>query len=250
MIIKQEYNAAGKGNIGVTICENQHFVGVINTIAIKKNESIKNISQRIWLSQVNFYNQLLIVEVYYPNKGTFTAQYWVPVCGKVPTLLNYSEIIMEPNWVGIQIPPQILSRDDIESLVAGSKQFADLMQGYGYQGYLCCDTILTNERKILFTEINVRPGAETHAYVLARHFFGEGYESRMVVLTRGGIKTNSFLKAYGKLKAKNLLLINKQNSGIAFLTVDESYAQKLEYLIAAPDLAGVHSLEKQIADSY
>jgi hypothetical protein len=124
------------------------------------------------------------------------------------------------------------------------------MQERGYLGYLCCDAILTDDDKILFTEINVRPGAETHAYVLAQHLFGEGYENKMIVLTRNGLKTDSFINTYNELKDKNLLLSNDDEAGIVLLTVDDTNSKQFEYLVAAPDLKIAYTLEKKLSNLF
>lgn len=250
VIVKQDYNASGKGNIGISFNKNHHFVGVIKTIILKNDQCINEIAYRLWSQYTNSRNTRLIVEVYYPNKGTFTAQFWSPSRGQEPALLSYSEIRMESRWVGIQIPPRMLSSEQTTNLIAYSKQFACIMQERGYQGYLCCDAILTDDNKILFTEINVRPGAETHAYILSRQLFGTGYENKMVVFTRNGLKTDSFIKAYNELKNKNLLLNNGDNAGIVILTVDDSDSKQLEYLVAAPDLKSAHAFENKLKNLF
>jgi hypothetical protein len=246
IIIKQDYNASGKGNIGVGMSEHQDFVGVIQKILISKDDDMEETAKQVWSLLINSCNKQLIVEVYYPNKGTFTAQFWVPPKGQATTLLNYSEIRMDSRWVGVQIPPQILACDEVDSLVAYSKQFANILQARGYEGYLCCDAILTVEKGILFTEINVRPGAETHAYILARHLFGVGFEKKMVVSTRSGGKADSFANIYSRLKKENLLFTPEKNSGVILLTVDELGSHSVEYFFASHDLAGVTALEMQM----
>lgn len=246
VIIKQEYNASGKGNIGISFNKNHHFAGVIKTIILKNDQCINEIAYQLWTEHTNLQNSQLIIEVYYPNKGTFTAQFLSPPQGQEPILLSYSEIIMESRWVGVQIPPRALSLEQTKILITYSKQFACIMQERGYQGYLCCDAILTNDDKILFTEINVRPGAETHAYVLAQHLFGIGYEDKMIMLTRTGLKTNSFINTCKKLKDKNLLLNNGDDAGIVLLTVDDTDSKQFEYLVVAPDLKSAYALEKKL----
>ena len=246
VIIKQEYNASGKGNIGVSFNENQHFVGVIKTITIKEDQCMNTIAYQLWSEHINSRNKLFVIEVYYPNKGTFTAQFWSPSRGQEPMLLSYSEILMESRWVGVQIPPRTLSPEQTNALITYSKHFACIMQERGYQGYLCCDAIVTDDDKILFTEINVRPGAETHAYVLAQHLFGVGYENKMIVLTRNGLKTDSFINTYQQLEEENLLLNNEVNTGIVLLTVDDTDSKQFEYLIAAPDSGSAFALEKRL----
>jgi hypothetical protein len=246
VIIKQEYNASGKGNIGVGVNAKQKFVGVIKTFINNKYKSINQIAEEIFLTAINANNSLFVVEVYHPNKGSFTAQFRVPAQGQEPKLVNCSEILMESRWTGVQIPSLTLSIEQTNSLIGYSNQFSEIMQTGGYRGYLCCDAILTNDNKILFTEINVRPGAETHAYVLSELLFGKGYENDMMVLTRNGVRTDSFIEAYTKLKEENLLLSRENKMGIVILTVDDIYSKQLEYLIAAPDLLSIQTLEKVV----
>lgn len=248
VIIKQEFNAAGKGNIGVGKHESNHFSGVIKTIILNDKLSICEAAKQIWRDYSNAINNLLIVEVYYPNQGSFTAQYWVPPSGQEPALLNYSEILMEERWVGVQMPPRSLPSGQTNALIAHSRQFALIMQSHGYHGYLCCDAILTYDDRLLFTEINVRPGAETHAYLLARQLFGVGHENKMTVITRNGLKIDSFLATKQQLLEKNILLKNGQCNGIVLLTVDDVYSKQSEYLIAAPNLASAQLLESGLIE--
>ncbi len=247
VIIKQEYNASGKGNIGISFDNNHHFVGVIKTIILKDNQCLNEIAHQLFSELINLRNTHLVVEVYYPNKGTFTAQFLSPPRGQEPILLSYSEILMESRWVGVQIPPQTLSPEQIQTLIAYSRQLACIMQERGYLGYLCCDAILTDDNRILFTEINVRPGAETHAYILAQHLFGKGYENKMIVLTRNGLKTDSFINTHDKLQDQNLLLNNGDSAGIVLLTVDDTDSKQFEYLVAAPDLKSAYALEEKLS---
>lgn len=246
VIIKQEYNAAGKGNIGMSFGKNHPFVGVIETINLNKDHCINEIASQLWSKYINSLNTLFIVEVYYPNKGTYTAQFSIPPREKEPMLLSYSEILMESRWVGVQIPPSTLSPEQTKALITYSKKLACIMQSRGYRGYLCCDAIVTDDHKILFTEINVRPGAETHAYVLAQHLFGTGYEDKITVLTRNGLKTDSFINTYQQLNDNHLLLNNGDDTGVVLLTVDDTDSKQFEYFIAAPDLKIAHELEKKL----
>ncbi|MBA3662050.1 MAG: hypothetical protein H0W64_10000 [Gammaproteobacteria bacterium] len=246
VIIKQNYNTSGKGNIGVTFSEEQQFVGVAKTMILNADSSIDELATQIWAAYINSYNTLLILEVYYPNKGTFTAQLWIGSQGEEPEVLNFSEIRMQKNWIGVLLAPHLLSSDNINELLACSKHLAKNLQMQGYRGYICCDAILTKEDKILFTEMNARPGGETNAYILARQIFGKGYENKMVVLTYDGLKTTSFIEIYKKLKAENLLLNKINNTGVVLLTVDDVYTKQLEYLVAAPNLEKAYALEKKV----
>jgi len=246
VIIKQEHNGGGRGNIGITIDSEKTFSGVIKTIVINDKQSIAEIAQQLWANYVDNLNQQLIVEVYYPKKGTFTTMLQLSPLDQPPVLLNYSEIRMESTWVGVQIPAHALLPHQVEKLVSASMKLAHVLQAYGYQGYLCCDAILSCDNIILFTEINVRPGAETHAHTLASHLFGKDYSKQTTILTRMGMKVSSFSRVYQMLKDQGLLLSPDNPSGVAILTVDDRYSNQIEYLVAAPDLTSAYTLENQL----
>jgi len=246
VIIKQEYNSSGKGNIGISNKEDSNFVGVMKSFIVNSNEDINTVSHQLWLTNAVSKNEIFVVEVYYPNQGSFTAQFLVPKCGEEPRLLNYSEIIMESRWVGVLIPPSSLSPSQSKLLVTYSKRLAEIIQVSGYQGYLCCDTILTNDNRLLFTEINVRPGAETHAYVLAKNLFGESHQNQSTIITRNGMKTKSFSDTLEKLTNENLMLTNEKSTGVVLLTIDDMYSHEFEYLIVANDLKSANALEKKL----
>jgi len=243
VIIKQEYNASGKGNIGISNIEGVNFVGVMKSFIVNSNEDINTVSHQLWSTNADSKNEIFVVEAYYPNQGSFTAQFWVSKRGEEPTLVNYSEILMESRWVGVQIPPSVLSPSQSKLLVSYSKRLAEIIQLSGYQGYLCCDAILTHDNRLLFTEINVRPGAETHAYVLAKHLFGESHQNQSTIITRNGMKTKSFDDTFEKLRNENILLTNEKSTGVVLLTVDDTYSQEFEYLVVAKD---VHSANNDI----
>jgi hypothetical protein len=154
--------------------------------------------------------------------------------------------LMESRWVGVQIPPGVLSPIEKKELISHSEKFSSLLQAKGYQGYLCCDAILSEDQRILFTEINVRPGAETHAYLLAQSLFGLGYENNMIVLTRNDFYADSFTVLYKKLKTENLLVSAEKKWGVVLLTVDDTESKKCEYLLAGPDCFSVQTLEERM----
>lgn len=237
VIAKQEYNASGKGNIGIGIKANQSFVGVIKQMIIQLDQSIEKVANDLWSSSNH------ILEVYYPNTGTFTAQYWSPAQGE-PVLINYSEILMESRWVGIQMPPRLISQKHTEELIEYSKKLAQIIQAQGYEGYLCCDAILTHDDRIVFTEINVRPGAESHAYVLTEHLFGKIDKNKIVIQTHNMNINHSFREIYQQLNENSLLINDRNNFGVVVLTVDDD-SHKLEYLIAAPDCVSAQRLKLQ-----
>jgi hypothetical protein len=242
VIIKQDYNAAGKGNIGITRWHDSCFTGVYKTIVITIENRIEEIAAGIWGSLIDSTNQVIVVEVYHPNKGSFTAQYWIPEKGENPALLEYSEIRMHGCWYGVEFPPVNLNSLQVNTLLSCSYRLAQIMQEYGYQGYICCDAILAENDSLLMTEVNVRPGAETHAYTLAAKLRGE---NKTIFLTRKGLKTTGFAKTHQNLKDRNLLFNTGNDSGVIILTIDEKYTGELEIMVIAPSLETAHALEQK-----
>ncbi|EKD70963.1 MAG: hypothetical protein ACD_46C00314G0008 [uncultured bacterium] len=241
VMIKQEYNGGGRGNIGITLCSSTTFTGVIKSFVIQQKNEIKNIINYFWKK-----GQRFVVEVYYPNTGSFTSIFYIPPLHQKPTLLNYSEIRMESTWFGVQIPAHELSENERDILIKNSEKLAVIIQNKGYQGYICCDAIRTNDNQILFTEINVRPGAETHAHVLATQLFGTNYYQHVTILTRKGVKISSVKYALQQLEKRDLLLNSQRKFGVALLTVDEKYSKQMEYFIAAPSLADAYAIEEKM----
>jgi len=246
VIVKQDYNGGGRGNIGITIHSSATFAGVTKTIIINNGQSVDELANQIWQNYVYDLNYQLIAEVYYPNTGTFTAMLWIPALGQTPRLLHYSEIRMESTWVGVQIPAHSLSPENVDTLKNTSMQLAYIVQKSGYHGFLCCDAIRTCSNQILFTEMNVRPGAETHAHVLAAKLFGSDYPNHTTLLTRKGIHIASFAHVHQLLQKHGLLLKPHCQSGVALLTIDDRYSKQAEYLVAAPDLVSAYALESRL----
>ena len=242
VIIKQEYNSGSRGNIGITINPNCHFVGITKKLTVT-NHSLEAITKQVWGEYIDNINKCLIVEIYHPNTGTFTAMLQIQPLGQDPLLLNYSEIRMAMSWYGIQIPANRLSQQNAEKLINDSFKFASMLQQTGYEGYLCCDVIRTLDNQILFTEINVRPGAETNAHALATHLFGEKHYEKATILTNNKLKVTSFQQAYRILAAHKLLLTAQNKFGVVLLTLDERYSKQVEYFFVAPTLVEAKKME-------
>jgi hypothetical protein len=246
-IVKQDHNGGGRGNIGITVAKSSEFAGVIDTVVMDSNKSAVDVANQIWQQNIDDLNNQLIVEAYYPNTGTFTTMLWIPPAGNAPILLNYSEIRMETIWVGVQIPAVTLRQNEVDELKSASMKFATILQDLGYYGYACCDAIRTISDGMLFTEINVRPGAETHAQVLASQLFGLDYAKQATILTRRGLTIPASFEQTKKLLEENdLLLTHKRSSGVALLTVEDKYSKQVESFVAAPDTDSAYALERRL----
>lgn len=249
VIVKQGYNASSKGNIGIALDADSVLLGASRVIIPQAGNSIEPIAKELWSTLIHPSNQQCIVEVYYPNKGTFTAQFWIPPQGQKPTLFGYSEILMDSQWTGIHMPPRELTDEEVSILLKYSEQFSKILQSLGYQGFICCDAILTENRKLLFTEINVRPGAETHTYLLTKHLLGDRLNQRVIFTRNCHIKEISFHALCEILMQNDLLLKKATLTGIVLLTFDETLTGKLEYLVCAKNAIAADDLEIKMIDS-
>ncbi|MBL4647909.1 MAG: hypothetical protein JKY13_02990 [Gammaproteobacteria bacterium] len=246
VLIKQDHNGGGRGNVGVVCGQKYCCKGAEHTIVLNKaSGSIDMIASKIWHQYTSKLNRQLIAEIYYPSQGTFTAMYGLPENDKQPILLNYSEIRMEKTWLGVEIPGHRLSAVQVEQLTQYASKLAKNIQKKGYQGFICVDVILLHNGKLIFTEVNVRPGAETHAHILATHLYSTDYFKKKVILTRMGLEIDSFKAVYWLLKNNHLLLGPQSEQGIAILTVGKNYPLQCEYLIVASNVTRAYALEKQ-----
>ena len=241
LVIKQAHNASGRGNIGLSFFEKKLFFGVSDVILIKNKKLIDNVLEDFWASRGE--NYCFIVEVYYPNTGSFTIALLIPEFSQSPQVLYESKIRMEDTWVGVEIPADTLSDAESDFMRCIGLKIALILQDENYHGYLCCDFIQT-DCGLLLTEINVRPGAETNAHAVAAHILGQNYHEQYSLITRRNVITDNFLEKLEALKKRNLLLRRGVSSGIAFLSFDKRYGNAVEYLILEKNLQKAYALEK------
>ncbi len=248
VIIKQDFNGGGRGNIGVTTHSVAKFAGVQKVIHIRNSSAnaIAHEAADIWNDLTGPLNDKLIVETYYPNQGTFTA---VLLVGKEDeaAVVSYSEIRMEATWIGVEFPASALASAQIQDLIYNARIFGEALKARGYHGYLCCDAILTSENKLLFTELNVRPGAETNAYEVARQIHGPDYLKNSTTLTRRGLPmASSFLQTRDLLSRKGLLVSGQRREGVVILTIDDRVSRQAEYLVTARSLPDALAIENEL----
>lgn len=235
VMIKKTQEAGGRGNIGLTQYKDIKLRGAISTIYLDKNCDISQLAQELWEMHANHFSSQLIVEVYYSHNYTLTATVWIPPNNGLPVFLHCAEICMEKIWVGIKMPTQALDLQAIDDFKLHAMKLSHVIQKTGYEGYLCCDAIKTDDDQLVLTEINVRRGAETNAHLCARHLFGKHYPSQIIIMTRQYIPIISFSILYALLKENNLLFDQTTQQGIIILTIEDRHNKQAECLIVAPD---------------
>lgn len=239
VIVKQDFSAGGAGNIGLSTNPKTLFTGISKQIAL---QDANQTARDLWAAYTSLANNQLIAEVYYPNRGVFTCDIYIPYSSSEKLrLINYGEIRMDNNWIGGEIPPHRLDPSLVDGFVSVTLKLGSLLQEQGYYGYMCSDAILTENNQLVMTEINARQSGFLHADTLARHLFGPAYMDQVTLLLRKDVKIGSFEKAYRSLKEAGLLFqSNGRKTGVIFLTV---YDIRAEFLIIAPDSSSAHDLE-------
>lgn len=230
LILKQNFNASGKGNLGIIFSAEKNFVGV-SKIIHAKNKSLKQLAQKLWEDYSQ--DDCLIVEMFYPNCETFTVGFYIHQENIVMT--HCAKIKMQRSWTGIEI--SLASRHP--KLRHDAFAFARALQKLGYQGYLCCDAIMTADKKIFFTEINVRAGAETNAILFAENCLPPDYAANFVVTTATLPAVVDF--------SKESYLNHDHQIGYAPIVFDARHSSTVEFIIVAKTDAKVDEIEQNVA---
>jgi len=243
VLIKQDFNAGGTGNIGLSFDPEATFTGIGRHITLGNPEKV---AHELWTTYTSLVNNQLIVEVYHPNEGVFTCDIFVPYQSGDLRLVNYAEMRMDRHWIGGEIPASRLSPSLTDAFIAYTLKLGRLLQKEGYFGYMCSDIILTTPEQMLFTEINVRQSGFLHADTLARRLFGNDYMKQVALLIRKDVHIGSFEKAHSLLdKAGLLFKPGEKKSGVVFLTI---YGSQAEFLIIAPNASSAHTLESALLE--
>jgi tRNA threonylcarbamoyladenosine modification (KEOPS) complex Pcc1 subunit len=245
VIIKKEISGGGMGNIGISFNPNARFSGVSNTVIVENVENLSEILEYLWFDNVDNVNLRLIVEIYYPDSETFTAEMFVPEPGQLPQIMNVSEIRMDGKCIGVEIPAHKLSSLQTKKIINSSMRMAIDFQAKGYYGYMSCDVIRTSDDKILFTEINARESGALYIYRVAEYLLGLDYQKKVTTLTRRTFKIKSFQQGLEILAVENLQYNPATHTGIIILSISCGELPA-ECLIVAPDRKKAYALESQL----
>lgn len=241
VLVKQDFSAGGAGNVGISKDPHALFTGTTNQVTLG---DLKKVAHEIWTKYTSLANNQLILEVYYPNKGVYTCDTYIPLRKKEVKMVNYAEMRMDPHWIGGEIPTDGMEGKVLKELISLTLKVGKLLQNEGYYGYMCSDVIVSNDNRLLFTELNVRQSGFLHADILARNLFGEDYLDKVYLLIRKDIEIGSFEKAHKILdKAGLLFKRNKRDAGVVMLTM---YDTRAEFMAIASDSAKAHDLESSL----
>ncbi len=242
VIIKQDINAGGDGNVVVSRTPRSEALGSRRTMVLRGAHDLRD----LWDSMIGSRNVALVVESYYDVVNVFYSEFEIPRASESPHLLNYGDMRMEPVWNGFQIPPETLSLQHAGEFVAASALLAEIAQRRGYTGKINIDGILTDQGQVLITEINGRLGGCTHLHELSQSLYGANYASHYAIVTRNNCRpvSRDFNELLNLLDTRGLLVQRPGQEGMIIATEDLSHSGTIEYMIVARDFQRAHQLEE------
>lgn len=199
VIVKQDLAGGGEGNIAVTVKPDASaYIGTSATYRIKRSDPITTLSSEIFERLCGIRNTCVVVESYLDTKEVIYSEVQSSHATEPPVLLNWGGMLMEPKWVGFEIPAQRLTTAVSSEFIKLSLGLGEQIGCLGYHGRMNCDAVVTQDDGLFFTEINVRLGGCTHVDVLARRILGAGYAEEYAIRTRNEVR---FAGSFGELLA-------------------------------------------------
>ncbi|WP_115303405.1 hypothetical protein [Legionella beliardensis] len=250
LIIKQNMNASGDGNILVSIDKNGPFAGIRDIIFIDTSKDFTlNMAKQLWdmLSDAHG-NHQLVIEEYVTNQNTLYAEYNIKSDSSFE-MLSYGIVRMEgsgdkrgngiANWVGFEIP---YKANVAPSFLNHCNQLARTTGQLGFVGRINFDAIVCEDNQILFTEVNGRLGGCSHLAHVCQKILGKRFLDETTLITRNRVPIADFKQVI--LLAEKLKQLFR-HSGIIILNEDMACLRLMEYLVYAPTKAEACALEQQ-----
>jgi hypothetical protein len=198
VIVKQDQNSGGDGNVLVTMDPDACDAGTRQSVQVSGPEPavIRKALATVGLRDspvlpAGSAPAKYVVEVFHSHALSFYAELDIPR-DAAPRLCNYGDLRMSPLWSGFEIPSRLLTTTQQAELCAQSMALASLAQSLGYCGRFDCDVILTRDGRFIVNEFNGRVGGATHIDVLCERLIGPGYLDEVVLLTRNSVPSPRF----------------------------------------------------------
>lgn len=245
VIVKQDVNLGGCGNTVVTRTPQQHFEGSRQTIRVFAPGDVDAACARLWEEIDVGINRRAVVEEYHAASEVLYSEVHISDPLRTPELLDYGRMRMEPVFVGFEVPSPSLDSDDAARMALHSVELSRACAARGFTGYLNIDSIITEDGRLLFSEINGRMGACTHIDVVCRQLLGSGYMKRHRLLSRNRIPVPDLSRTLDDLAARGLLFDREARSGVIILAAGSGEHAELEYLAIGGSQEAVRRVEDE-----
>ncbi|QEU91318.1 peptide ligase PGM1-related protein [Streptomyces kanamyceticus] len=254
VIVKQDQNSGGDGNVLVTTDPDVVGLGAYRVLRIAGTgrARVRDALAEVGLAEPPVLPRYtagarIVVEVYHPYAKTLSSELYVPT-HTAPVLLNYGDMRMEPVWKGYVFPPQDLAGPDHAQLCADSQQIALLAQRIGYHGLINIDAVLDQRGRMLYTEFNGRAGGATNIDVIARRLLGADYLRTHVVVSHNSLPARSLGELLAHLRAAGQLFSAERGHGVIVATDSTQTTGTVELVSIGLDRAQAEGLEAEVEE--
>jgi hypothetical protein len=254
VIVKQDQNSGGDGNILVTLDPGIHGAGARCSVQLASREAavIRDALTEVGLGAqpgppTGCAPAKYVVEVFHPHSLSLYAELDVPR-DSPPRICNYGDARMTPLWSGFEIPTRRLTARQRDQLCTQARLLAGLAQSLGYVGHLDCDAILTAEGELIFNEFNGRVGGATHIDALCERLLGPGYLDEVVLLTRNSVRSPEFNRLVTLLEHDSLCFRRERGTGIIIAQDNTAETGTVEYIAVGRSRDEAAAYEKSLGD--
>jgi hypothetical protein len=238
VIVKQDVNAGGDGNILLTTVRGGKEAGahyVVHLAATDRAAVIAALGP-FGLADVpdlpaGASPAHSVVEVYHESARELSADMSVPRTG-APTLMSYSDLRMAETWKGSVYPPQNLTPRLHAHLGAYMQQVAVVAQQLGYYGPMNIDAIVTKSGELLFNEFNGRVGGTTGIDTIGRRLLGHDYLDHYVLASQIDVPARACDVLVKALDERGLLFTRGSEHGVIIYNDTTEETGTVEYVVA------------------
>lgn len=237
VIIKQDVNAGGDGNILLTTVEGGKEAGAhyVVHLAATDRETVASALRPFGLVDVpelpaGAAPAHSVIEVYHESVRELSADISVPRTG-APTLMSYSDLRMAETWKGSVYPPQNLTPRLHAQLGAYMQQVAIVAQQLGYHGPMNIDAIVTRSGELLFNEFNGRVGGTTGIDTIGRRLLGQDYLDHYVLASRIDVPAPACDVLAKVLNEQGLLFTRGSGHGVIIYNDTTEETGTVEYVV-------------------
>ncbi|MFI2027694.1 preATP grasp domain-containing protein [Streptomyces buecherae] len=256
VIVKQDFSASGMGNVLFTTDGELPGIGV-SIVHVIAPGTVESEIDRLLAESFPTVEQArdfpaglrpteAVVEVYYGRSLTFYSEVHVPAPPKEPEILNWGGMRMEPVWNGFELPPLDLPRAVEADMLMWSAKMASYLQTTGYRGLVNCDSILTPDGTLYFSEVNARVGGCTHLHHAAVRVLGPDYMRKYTLLTRNDLPCRDFTALAKAIDGDPLLSGEDGRSGALLLVDDTPYNEVVQYLVYGSSVELAQEAERRL----
>lgn len=252
VIVKQDVNAGGDGNILLTTVEGGKEAGAHYVVHLTATDraTVTSALRPFGLTEVpdlpaGASPARNVIEVYHESVRELSADMSVPRVG-APTLMSYSDLRMAETWKGSVYPPQNLTPRLHAHLGAYMQQVAIAAQQLGYHGPMNIDAIVTASGELLFNEFNGRVGGTTGIDTIGRRLLGQDYLDHHVLASRIAVPAPGSAILTKALKEQGLLFTPGSDHGVIIYNDTTEETGTVEYVVVGRGWEETSQREEQL----